>query len=209
KVKGQLQLHYLPIANLTQDEKGIFHFDRAEWQPDFPLQMLEDARLDVGDADRIAWLNQWHSDVEWLHALHKTQYSNGLIGVHEQFTQFTAPATDVDAPGLSEDERLLRSFHRRQRRLVEPDMPINANHQWNFDVRGFNPGGNHGSYFRISTHSTLMFAGGSVPRGLTIQEPYDNLSFAPTVLRLLGRDAKLPGPAIQELFSESATDAHR
>ena len=189
KVKGQLQLHYLPIANLTQDKKGIFHFDRAEWQPDFPLRMLEDARLDVGDADRIAWLNQWHSDVEWLHALHKTQYSNGLIGVHEQFTQFTAPATDVDAPGLSEDERLLRSFHRRQRRLVEPDMQINANNHWNFDVRGFNPGGNHGSYFRISTHSTLMFAGGErtgVPRGLAITEPYDSLSVAPTILALTG-----------------------
>ena len=32
------------------------------------------------------WLTQWHTDVEWLHALHKTQYSNGLIGLHEQFT---------------------------------------------------------------------------------------------------------------------------
>src|SRR5207253_9049103 len=137
-----------------------------------------------------AWLNQWHSDVEWLHALHKTQYSNGLIGVHEQFTQFTAPATDVDAPGLSEDERLLRSFHRRQRRLVEPDMQINANNHWNFDVRGFNPGGNHGSYFRISTHSTLMFAGGDatgVPRGQVVEEPYDSLSFMPTVLALTGQ----------------------
>jgi len=36
---------------------------------------------------------------------------------------------------------------------------LRPNH-WNFDVRGFNPGGNHGSFFRISTHSTLMFAGG-------------------------------------------------
>jgi hypothetical protein len=28
-------------------------------------------------------------------------------------------------------------------------------------VRGFNPGGNHGSFFRVSTHSTFMVAGGS------------------------------------------------
>ena len=35
-----------------------------------------------------------------------------------------------------------------------------ASDHWNFDVRGFNPGGNHGSFLRISTHSTLMFAGG-------------------------------------------------
>src|SRR5207253_5442066 len=145
KVKGQLQLHYLPIANLTQDEKGIFHFDRAEWQPDFPLRMLEDARLEVGDADRIAWLNQWHSDVEWLHALHKTQYSNGLIGLHEQFTIFPAPGIDASERGLSRDEQLLRQFCRRRRQAVETDLLILASNHWNFDVRGFNPGGNHGS----------------------------------------------------------------
>ncbi len=44
--------------------------------------------------------------------------------------------------------------------LVENDLLILANDHWNFDVRGFNPGGNHGSFFRISTHSTLMLAGG-------------------------------------------------
>jgi hypothetical protein len=40
-----------------------------------------------------------------------------------------------------------------------------ANNHWNFDVRGLTP--NHGSLFRISTHSTLMFAGGErtgIPR---------------------------------------------
>jgi hypothetical protein len=68
-------------------------------------------------------------------------------------------------------------------------LQINANDHWNFDVRGFNPGGNHGSFFRISTHSTLMFAGGErtgIPRGLAISEPYDSLSVAPTIFALTG-----------------------
>ena len=186
---AQLRLRYLPIANLTEDGNGTIRFDRLDWQPGLPLRLLEDPRLDVPGNERRAWLDNWHTEIEWLHALHKTQYSNGLIGLHEQFTQFVAPATDVDAPGLSEDERLLRSFRRRQRRLAETDMQINANNHWNFDVRGFNPGGNHGSYFRISTHSTLMMAGGErtgVPRGLAVTEPYDSLSLVPTVLAVTG-----------------------
>jgi hypothetical protein len=186
---GQLRLRYLPIANLTQDDLGTIHFNRLDWQPGLPLRMLEDPRLDVPANDRLAWLNDWHTDLEWLHALHKTQYSNGLIGLHEQFTLFTAPATDVNAPGLSGDERLLRSFRRRQRRLAETDLQIIANNHWNFDVRGFNPGGNHGSFFRISTHSTLMLAGGertAIPRGLAVTEPYDSLSVVPTILALTG-----------------------
>ncbi len=127
----------------------------------------------------------------------------------------------MNAPGLSADERLLRSFHSRQRRLVETDMLIVANNHWNFDVRGFNPGGNHGSFFRISTHSTLLFAGGErtgIPRGLAVAEPYDSLSFVPTVLALTGdlqRDntpvealakrgfVKFPGRVIPEIAGQN------
>jgi hypothetical protein len=187
--RGQLELRYLPIARLVQDEQGVIHFDLAAWQLGLPLHLLDDPRLDVPSNDRLAWLNAWHTDVEWLHAVHKTQYSNGLIGLHEQFTQFPAPETDVNAPGLSTDESLLHRFRRRQRQLVETDLLILANNHWNFDVRGFNPGGNHGSFFRISTHASLMFAGGDgtgIPRGLAVTEPYDSLSVVPTILALTG-----------------------
>ncbi|MDX6385551.1 MAG: Type phosphodiesterase / nucleotide pyrophosphatase [Blastocatellia bacterium] len=187
--QGRLELRYLPIANLTQDEQGAINFEPVAWGYGLPLHLLEDPRLDVPNSDRLGWLNNWHSDVDWLHALHKTQYSNGLIGLHEQFKLFTAPATDVNAAGLSEDEKLLHRFRLRQRQLVETDMLIMANNHWNFDVRGFNPGGNHGSFFRISTHSVLMFAGGaatSIPKGLAINEPYDSLSVVPTILSLTG-----------------------
>jgi hypothetical protein len=187
--QGQLQLRYLPIAHLIQDEQGLIHFDLATWEQGFPLRLLEDPRLDVPLNDRLGWMNEWHTDAEWLHAVHKTQYSNGLIGLHEQFTQFPTPETDVNTAGLPANERLLRRFRRRQRQLVETDMLILANNHWNFDVRGFNPGGNHGSFFRISTHATLMFAGGDatgMPRGLAVAEPYDSLSVVPTILALTG-----------------------
>lgn len=226
---GELRLLYLPIANLTEDDQGLIHFERIDWQTGLPLRILEDSRLNLPSNDRVTWLNDWHTDVEWLRTLHKTQYSNGLIGLHEQFTLFNAPATDADAPGLSEDERLLRSFRRRQRRMAETDVQIVANNHWNFDVRGFNPGGNHGSFFRISTQSTLMFAGGertAIPRGLAVTEPYDSLSVVPTVLALTGNlqsdnrpgeslskrgFVKFPGRVITEVtgkdFGKTSTDA--
>lgn len=187
---GQLSLRYLPVANLTQTASGEIRFERVDLRPNLPLKILEDPRLEVGNAGRAEWLNQWHTELEWLHALHKTQYSNGLIGLHEQFTLFTAPGTDINTPDLTPEQRLLNEFHRRQRRLVESDLMVFANNHWNFDVRGFNPGGNHGSLFRISTHSTLMFAGGErtgIPRGLVVTEPYDSLSVVPTILALTGR----------------------
>lgn len=186
---GQLRLRYQPVANLTQGADGVLRFDQAEWRLGLPLKMLEDPRLETGDAERSSWLGEWHTDLEWLHALHKTQYSNGFIGLHEQFTLFTAPGTDTEASDLSADQRLLNAFHQRQRRQVEGDLLVFANNHWNFDVRGFNPGGNHGSLFRISTHAAMMFAGGErtgIPRGLAVTEPYDSLSVVPTILALTG-----------------------
>jgi hypothetical protein len=184
---GRLSFRYLPVANLKQDENGAIHFEKIEWRADLPLKIWEDARLEVPEGSRAAWLNEWHTDLEWLRALHKTEYSNGLIGLHEQLARHPNEAFDASAPGLSADERLMRRLHRRQRELVEADLLLLANNHWNFDVRGFNPGGNHGSFFRISTHSTLMMAGGDatgIPRGLDVEEPYDSLSFMPTVLAL-------------------------
>ena len=70
------------------------------------------------------------------------------------------------------------------------DLLILANNHWNFDVRGFNPGGNHGSFFRVSTNSTFMIAGGArtgIPRGIAVEQPYDSMSFMPTILRLMGK----------------------
>lgn len=202
--KGQLSFRYIPIKNLTEDETGHLHFKISQWQPDLPLKIFEDSQLQLPaaahDEGREAWLSRWHTDLEWLEALHKTTYSNGLIGLHEEIARHRVGRL-ADEPGISADERLLRGLLQRQRDNIEADLLVVANDHWNFDVRGFNPGGNHGSFLRISTHSTLMLAGGdktSIPRATVIEEPYDSLSFVPTVLALTGniRDDNDPIPIL-------------
>lgn len=199
---GQLSFRYLPIKNLTQDQNGRIQFEPAEWESGFPLKILEDPQLALPQEARAAWLSQWHTDLEWLQALHKTNYSNGLIGLYEELA-FHPIGRLADKEPATRDEKLMRRLVRRQRENTEADMLIVANDHWNFDVRGFNPGGNHGSFFRISTHSTLMFTGGrktSIPQGLVVDEPYDSLSFMPTVLALTGnlRDDSNPIPVLWE-----------
>ncbi len=195
--RGVLSLRYQPIRNLRQDSNGRVQFEMVNWGPGFPLQIFEDSELALPNGDRQSWLSQWHTDVEWLRALHKTKYSNGLIGFYEEIARHPSESLSLDAPGLSDDERLMRRLARRQRELIETDLLLMANYHWNFDVRGFNPGGNHGSFFRISTRSTFMLAGGDrtgIPHGTLIEEPYDSLSFAPTLLALTGnlRDDNSP-----------------
>jgi hypothetical protein len=216
---GELRLRYVPVARLRQEPGGgAIRYERAGWRAELPLKMWEDPRLSVpGGVRREDWLDGWHTDLEWLRALHLTTYSNGVIGLQEHFGRHATPATEADVPGLSADEQFIRRFRRRQRMLVETDLLVLANNHWNFDVRGFNPGGNHGSFFRVSTHSTLMLAGGAatrIPRALVIHEPYDSLSFVPTILALTNQlspaqisparfDARArpyPGRIINELF---------
>ena len=169
---------------------------RADWGPGFPLQLYEDPNLDV--ADRQAWLDQWHSEQDWLRAVYQTNYSNGIISVAEELLS--------DSSGNSSG--LWQSFLVRQRSLLRTDLLVFARDHWNFNVRGFNPGGNHGSFLRASTHSVFLIAGGSdtgIPRGLRIETPYDSLSFVPTILTLMGRpEPDLPGPVIEELVRPTA-----
>lgn len=216
---GRKSYRYLPIADLKQNADGKFSFRIQEWSEGFPLKMFEDENLAVPEgADRAAWLGAWHTEDEWMRAVHKTYYSNAVIGINEQMNQH--PLTGLSGENSSPDEKLIARFRRRQRALTETDILVMANDHWNFDVRGFNPGGNHGSFFRISTHSTFMIAGGertNIPRGLAVTEPYDSLSFAPTILTLMGRlDAegnptaelrakgfeKFPGKVIKELVGK-------
>jgi hypothetical protein len=202
---ANLSLRYLPVAGLKQDEQGNVRFERTPWRAGLPLKIWEDERFGVEAQRRAAFLNEWHTDLEWLRVLHKTDYSNALVGLHEQLARHRTEMTDPEAPGLSADERAMRRYRRRQRRLVEADLLVMAHDHWNFDVRGFNPGGNHGSFFRISTHATLMLAGGDrtkIPRGAKVEEPYDSLSFMPTMLALTGQlrgeDSTTPLPVLWE-----------
>jgi hypothetical protein len=198
---GGLSFRYLPVKNLRQNAAGQLQFEVGRWQPGLPLRIFEDKQFAIPEAEREAWLNEWHSELEWFRALHKTDYSNGLIGLYEELARHPIASLALDEPGISADERLARRLLKRQRELIETDLLLVANNHWNFDVRGFNPGGNHGSFFRISTHSTFMLAGGEktlVPRATVVDEPYDSLSFVPTMLALTGnlRDDSYPLPVL-------------
>jgi hypothetical protein len=201
--QNRLSFRYQPVRNLTEDETGKLHFELVEWRAGLPLQLWEDKQLNIPERDRAAWLSSWHTDVEWLQAVHRTHYSNGVIGLYEELGEHPIENLRLDEPGISQDERLMRRYAVRQRHLIEADLLVVANDHWNFDVRGFNPGGNHGSFLRISTHSTLMMAGGDktgIPRGVAVEEPYDSLSFVPTLLALTGdlRDDSKPIPILWE-----------
>jgi hypothetical protein len=91
--------------------------------------------------------------------------------------------------------------------LAEPGFLIFANDHWNFNVRGFDPGGNHGSFSGISLRSVLMLAGGAetgIQHNQRLAEPYDSLSFAPTILDLMGfhpEASDLPRRVIREVLA--------
>ena len=200
---GGLSFRYVPIKNLKQDASGKLTFELSEWHNGLPLQIFEDQDLNIPSGNRADWLSQWHTDREWLRATHRTRYSNGVIGLFEQMGRHAVARLAVDEPGISADERLLRRLLRRQRSNIESDLLVIANDHWNFDVRGFNPGGNHGSFLRVSTHSTFMLWGGNrtpIPSGAVVEQPYDSLSFVPTVLALTGklRDDNNPIPALMD-----------
>ncbi|MGH9802366.1 MAG: hypothetical protein ACRD82_18535, partial [Blastocatellia bacterium] len=143
---GELSLRYLPVAELTQDDNGEIQFRRIAWQSKLPLKIWEDEKLSIV-GNHADWLNRWHSELDWLRAVHRTKYANALIGLHEHLALHEPPPSNDDSP----DEKLLRRFRLRQRRLAEADLLVLANDHWNFNVRDFNPGGNHGSLFRVST----------------------------------------------------------
>jgi hypothetical protein len=199
---GSQSYRYLPITNLRENADGKISFQIQEWSDGFPLKIFEDENLNIANEDKAAWHNSWKTEDEWMRATHKTIYSNAVIGLNEQMEQHTVVKESEE--NLSADDRLINRFRQRQRSLTEADILVLANNHWNFDVRGFNPGGNHGSFFRVSTLSTLMMAGGGktrIPQGLTVKTPYDSLSFVPTVLALTGKlDAD--GQPISELYEK-------
>lgn len=205
---ASLEVRYVPVTELRADESGSVSFEPALLRSGLPLHLIEDASLRVpGDMDKTKWLGEWHTDREWLEATYATRYSNGIVGITEQFRDLA-----VDTPSCAQktgaDERdMARRFALRRRERVQSELLICASDHWNFNVRGFNPGGNHGSFLQASTHSVLMFSGGldtGIPKGKVIETPYDSLSFVPTLLELAGRpEPALPGRPIQEVTQSS------
>jgi hypothetical protein len=200
--------HQLRVESRTnQDGALLLRVIPVEgWGPGYPLALFEDPDLAV-EGDRAEWLSSWHTDSEWLEATHRTRYSNGVVDLNEQFRRWRPaelpPVFRAAADG--KDWPVLLRFIERSRALAENDLLVLASDHWNFNVRSFNPGGNHGSFFRSSTRSVLMLAGAEVPKGLSIEQPYDSLSLVPTLLTLTGRlnqnnPVSYPGPIIEPLL---------
>ena len=175
-----------PVSHLRETAARV-SWVREPWMDELPLRLFEDANLQIppGD-DRARWLSGWHSEREWFAAIHKCKYSNGVIGITEELS-----AVGPDVPGRPGVSPVLCRYEKRRRELVQADFHVFAADHWNFNVRFPNPGGNHGAFFRISTHSVWMMAGGDLPHR-QIDEPYDSLNFASTVLNLLGRTPPVP-----------------
>ncbi len=233
---AQRLLRYAPIARLTQAADGTITFEWRDLQPGFPLALWEDEDLAVA-GDRRAWLQEFHTEREWIEATHRTRYAIAVVGLYELLAR---PESAISGPtryeeqvravenarlmgraenGDSPEVSLLRRFFARRRRNVEPDLLLHANLYWNFNIRDFNPGGNHGSFYRTATHATWMMWGGrltGLKRGYIVTRPYDSLSLVPTVLELIGatRDGRvsetarakgfrpLVGEIVWEIFDE-------
>jgi hypothetical protein len=176
-----------PAQELTQDASGKVTWKPQSWTPGLPLELLEDPdlRLPAG-ISRQAWLSSPHTEHEWFEAIYPCRYSNGVIGIIEELS----PVSD-DVPGPPGMSPTLLRYERRRRELVQADLHLFATDHWNFNTRFPNPGGNHGSFLRISTHSVWMMAGPGIPVQ-RIEQPYDSLNFASTLLNYLGREAPMP-----------------
>ncbi len=182
---GRLKL--LPVSNLTQNESGRTKWTGQPWRPGLPLSLFEDAdlKLPLGE-DRASWLSAWHTEQEWFSAVHLCRYSNGVIGITEELSPLKGLV-----PGPPGINPILRRYEQRRRELVRADFHVFASDHWNFNVRFPNPGGNHGSFLRISTHSVWMMAGAGIPTQ-QVEHPYDSLNFASTLLNLLGKTPPMP-----------------
>jgi hypothetical protein len=210
--QGRLSLRYLPVQNLVQDADGAIHFEHTEWREGFPLKIWEDAAPapEGNSADR--WLNAWHTDTEWLEALHRTKYSNGVVGLAEQFIGHKADALDATAQNLSRNENCCASFASASaiwsQRICFLSPTIIGTSMCAALIRAAIT-----AFLRVSTHATLMFAGGArtgIPRGLSVEEPYDSLSFMPTLLALTGAledDGRTPISALWQKVFVSFRDA--
>jgi hypothetical protein len=176
-----------PIGHLSQEKTGKLNWSTEQWRSGLPLHLFEDPQLHVPEGtDRAAWLSEWHSEQDWFNAVHMCKYSNAVIGMGEELS----PIAD-NIPGPPGIDPIMLRYERHRRELVQADFHVFAADHWNFNVRNFNPGGNHGGFFRISTHSVWMMAGAALPTKV-INEPYDSLNFASTVLRLLGCMPPMP-----------------
>ncbi|MGH9583848.1 MAG: hypothetical protein ACRD4O_13005 [Bryobacteraceae bacterium] len=176
-----------PVRELSQDASGKIAWIPQVWRAGLPLHLFEDPELHIPPGEgRSQWLSAWHTEREWLEATNLCRYSDAVIGITEELSPVAGLISGP--PGIGP---VLLRYERRRRELVQADLHIFASDHWNFNVRFPNPGGNHGSFLRISTHAVWMLAGAGIQHE-EIERPYDGLNFANTLLALVGRTPPLP-----------------
>src|SRR6185436_4824867 len=109
----RLSIRYLPINHLTQDASGRIQFETLQWQPGLPLHIFEDPNLAIPSPNKAEWLSEWHTDTEWLEAIHRTAYSNGLIGLHEEMARHPLPEGSTRESDSDQDRKILSQLSRR------------------------------------------------------------------------------------------------
>ena len=145
-----------------------------------------------------------------------------MIGLPEAFsTAFKGAFARVAARAATRADKLRTEFELSRRLAMESDLFVAASRLWNFDLKDFNPYGNHGGFRRQSMHALFWLHGGRrtrIAKGpLVVAPPFDALDVAPTLFEaaeistdgampVLYRDAgfaNLPGRAVRDAFGRS------
>lgn len=182
------EIRLIPVKRLSQTRDGKVTYETAEWTDSVPFHLVEDPALRLPEGAGVkAWLSQWHSEDEWMRATYACRYTNAVVGITEELY----PMKDA-LPKRPSMTPLLGQLELRRRELVQADFHIFASDHWNFNARNFNPGGNHGGFFRPSTHSVWMMTGAGLASGIHYTVPIDSLNFGSTVLQIVGKEAPMP-----------------
>ncbi len=187
-----LDVTLIPIVNFsTGPSDGAIAFDRAAWRPGLPFRLFEDPKLQTSGLARPEWLSVSHSIDEWRDAAHLTAEGLAVAGLTEVYATAYRQVFDERIARTSDtDARLLLRFELRRRDAVAPDLFVHASPNWNFDLKDFNAGGNHGGFAHESMHAVLWLRGGALTRLIAgpavIERPCDGLDVAPTLLEAGG-----------------------
>jgi hypothetical protein len=164
-----------------------------------PLRLFEDERFDTGGEPRVDWLSRFHPDREWLAAVHATDEGLAVMGLPEAFsTAYAGTFARVAARAPTRAERLRTEFELARRLAMESDVFVAASPLWNFDLKDFNPYGNHGGFRRQSMNALFWLHGGPEtrvsPGPRLVTTPFDALDVAPTLFEAaeIATDGKIP-----------------
>lgn len=176
---GKSRYRYRPVQNVTQDQTGHITYDEALASD--PFGYLKDPKFHAPDP--VKFIEEFHSDQEWLDATYETAYPDAITILTKAFfwkPEFAAMAKQQD-----------------------PDIWLSAAPGWNFRFEDIN-GADHGAILREALHATLMFSGPNIRSG-TDAVPHRIIDLTPTLLQLIGYKGKanLDSVPIEGIYENS------